>query len=314
MINVLSIDGGGIRGLIPALVLQRIEEETGQPTADLFDLIAGTSTGGILALGLTIPEEGAGEEPQSRYSAEDLAALYRERGGDIFDRSRWREIASVIEYFDEKYEHEGLVEVLTEYFDDQPVGASVTDVMVSSYDIQAREPYFFKSWQEPDEFVPMRRAARATSAAPTYFEPATVAVGDQQRVLVDGGVFANNPAVSAYAEAARRHPDETIRVVSIGTGTATEPISYSDSKEWGKFGWAIETIDIVFDGVSDAADYQLDHVLGDRFARFQAPLEAADDAMDEVSSDNLDRLATDAERLMTVREDELMDVCETLTA
>lgn len=84
MINVLSIDGGGIRGLIPALVLQRIEEETGTPTADLFDLIAGTSTGGILALGLTLPDDGEGAEESPRYTAQNLADLYRERVG------RWR--------------------------------------------------------------------------------------------------------------------------------------------------------------------------------------------------------------------------------
>ncbi|PQJ34998.1 patatin [Salinibacter sp. 10B] len=310
MINVLSIDGGGIRGFIPALVLQHIEIETGRPTAEHFDLIAGTSTGGILALGLTLPQNGTASDP--RYSAEELAALYRDRGEDIFHQPRWRQVASVVNLFDEKYDHSGLEGVLDEYFGDQPVGDGLTDVMVSSYDIQAREPYFFMSWREPDQTVPMRRAARATSAAPTYFEPAKVAVGDQQRVLVDGGVFVNNPAVSAYAEAERRYPDEPIRLVSIGTGSATEPIGYDESQEWGKLGWAVETIDIVFDGVSDAADYQLRHVLGDRFDRFQVPLESASDAMDDASIENLEALAQDAERMMATQADALEALCNRL--
>jgi len=317
MIDVLSIDGGGIRGLIPALMLRHIEEQTGRPTADLFDLIAGTSTGGILALGLTMPEEGPSAEngaSSPRYSAEALASLYRKRGGDIFDRSRWQRVTSVFGLADEKYDHTGLVSVLEAYFGNEPMGAAVTDVMVSAYDIQAREPFFFMSWRAPDDAVPMRRAARASTAAPTYFEPARVAVGGRQRVLVDGGVFANNPAVSAYAEARRRYPDEEIRVVSLGTGTSTEPIAYDESREWGKLGWAVETIDIVFDGSSDAADYQLRHILGDRFERFQGPLEAANDAMDDASAENLDALARDAERLMEVRRDELADVVDRLTA
>jgi patatin-like phospholipase/acyl hydrolase len=158
----------------------------------------------------------------------------------------------------------------------------------------------------------MRRAARATSAAPTYFEPANVTVGDQQRVLVDGGVFVNNPAVSTYAEAERHCPDETIRVVSIGTGSATEPIGYDEAQEWGKLGWAVETIDIVFDGVSDAADYQLRHVLGDRFERFQVPLGAASDAMDDASPENLEALLQDAERMMETQADALAALCNRL--
>jgi len=317
MIDVLSIDGGGIRGLIPALVLRHVEEQTGQPIADLFDLIAGTSTGGILALGLTVPEEGASpgnESPSPRYSAEALAALYRDRGEDIFDRSLWQRLTSGFGLFDTKYDHAGLVSVLEAYFGDEPMGAAVTDVMVSAYDIQAREPFYFMSWRAPDDAVPMRRAGRATSAAPTYFEPARVAVGSRQRVLVDGGVFANNPAVSAYAEARKRYPDEEIRVVSIGTGTSTAPIPYDEARGWGKIGWAIEIIDIVFDGSSDAADYQLRHVLGDRFERFQEPLEAANDAMDDVSPENLDALARDAERLMEVRRTELAAVVDRLAA
>lgn len=316
MIDVLTIDGGGIRGLIPALVLRHVEEQAGRPIADLFDLIVGTSTGGILALGLTIPEEEspAGDGSASpRYSAEALRALYRERGDDIFDRSRWQQVTSVFGLTDEKYDHAGLVSVLEGYFGDEPMGEAVTDVMVSAYDIQAREPFYFMSWRAPDDAVPMRRAARATSAAPTYFEPARVAVGSQQRVLVDGGVFANNPAVSAYAEARRRYPDEEIRVVSVGTGTSTEPIPYDEAKEWGKIGWAVEIIDIVFDGSSDAADYQLRHVLGDRFERFQVSLEAANDAVDDASSENLDALARDAERLMDVRSAELAALVDRLS-
>ncbi len=310
MINVLSIDGGGIRGLIPALVLQHIEDETDDHTADLFDLIAGTSTGGILALGLTIPANGEASDP--RYSAGDLAALYRERGADIFDQPRWREVVSAVDYFDEKYDHSGLETVLDEYFGDQPVGDGLTDVMVSTYDIQARKPFFFKSWRSPDEIVPMRRAGRATSAAPTYFEPAKVAVGAQQRVLVDGGVFVNNPAVSAYAEAERRHPDQTIRVVSIGTGSATEPLDYEDAQDWGKVEGAANIVDIVFDGVSDAADYQLQYALGDRFERFQVPLEEGSDAMDDASSENLDALEEDANRLMETQADALAALCDRL--
>jgi len=316
MVDILSLDGGGIRGLIPALVVKKIEDETGRPAAELFDLIAGTSTGGILALGLTLPErpstgDRVGQVP--RYDAETMVELYRERGNDIFDQSFWRRVANVCGLFDTKYSHSGLTSVLTTYFGNEPLGHSVTSAMVSAYDIQAREPYFLMSWRSPDETVPIRRAARATSAAPSYFPPAALTVGNRQRVLVDGGVFANNPAVSAYAEARKHYSGEQIRVVSIGTGSAVEPISYDDAEGWGKLGWATKTMDIVFDGVSDAANYQLRHMVGDRFDRFQIPLEAASDAMDDASPENIQGLIEDAHRLIAVREDDLMEVCNRLT-
>lgn len=126
-------------------------------------------------------------------------------------------------------------------------------------------------------------------------------------------MFANNPAVSAFAEADQRYPEETLRVVSIGTGKSEQPYSYEEAKGWGTIGWATTTIDIVFDGVSDAANYQLQHVLGDRYERFQVALEDASDAMDDASTGNLKGLTQDAERLIELHEDELSALSDNLT-
>lgn len=307
MKTVLSIDGGGIRGLIPALVLADLESRTERPVADLFDLIAGTSTGGILALGLTIPDGSSGEgAPQSlsRYSARELADLYRTRGPDIFDRSIFRRLTSVGRVADEKYPSDGLKTVLGDYFGDVPLGEVRTDTIISSYDLQNREPFFFKSWQEPDDAVLARRAARATSAAPTFFEPARVQVGDGTRTLIDGGVYVNNPAVSAYAEARRRFPEnEELRVVAIGTGSAEEPIPYEEAKGWGLLEWGVRIYPVAADGVDDAADYQMEQILGDRFTRFQVSLRKASDDMDDASKENLNALEADAETLLRKHEE-----------
>lgn len=311
MTAVLSIDGGGIRGLIPALVLREIEDRTDMPTAKLFDQVAGTSTGGILALGLSLPEDN-GSEPA--YSAGELAQLYADRGPDIFDRSFWKGVSSVGGTFDEKYSQEGLKEVLTDYFGHTPLGKAQTDVLVSTYDIQNREPFFFKSWYEEHAHVEMSRVARATSAAPTYFEPALASVEGSEHALIDGGVFVNNPAMSAYAEARRRTPEgEDIRVVSLGTGAMTRPISYDEAEGWGKAEWVLPLLSVVFDGVQDAVNYQLDYILGERFHRFQIPLRVASDDMDNASPGNIENLRTEAERLIETYEEELDALCETLS-
>lgn len=311
MKKLLSIDGGGIRGLIPAIILAEIEARTGRTTASLFDLMAGTSTGGIITLALS-RDFGSGA-PQ--YRAQDLVDMYINRGPDIFSRSFWHGVSSVAGLTEEKYDQAPLEEVLKEYLGETQLGQALTRVLISSYEIETRSPFFFKSWR--DEFKPvlMRHAARATSAAPTYFEPARVQVEGQQMALIDGGVFVNNPAMSAYSEARRLFPEETdFLVVSLGTGQLTRSIPFEEAKDWGKVQWALPILSVVFDGVSDAVDYQLRQILGQHFFRFQVTLDTANDDMDDASPANLAALQAEARRILQAQAADLGQVCQLLAA
>jgi patatin-like phospholipase/acyl hydrolase len=266
MKKLLSIDGGGIRGIIPAMILAEIEDKTEKRVAKMFDLIAGTSTGGIISLTLT-RDDGSGFP---EHSAADLVELYMNRGQEIFSRSFWHGVSSVGGLSEEKYPSEPLEGILKEYLDDALLGLALTKVIVSSYDIENRNPFFFKSWREETKGLMMRQAARATSAAPTYFVPALVMVGDKRLALIDGGVFVNNPAMSAFSEAKRLFPEEDkFLVVSLGTGQLTRAIRFEEARDWGKVQWALPILSVVFDGVSDAVDYQLRQILGEQFFRFQ---------------------------------------------
>ena len=134
--KVLCIDGGGIRGLIPALVLAEIEQRTGRRMAELVDFIAGTSTGGILACALARP--GADGRPQ--FSAEELAGLYVEEGPRIFRRDLLKTIFSVGGWLDERYEDDGLNAALDRYLGDAWLSDALVDVMTTAYDIDSRNP------------------------------------------------------------------------------------------------------------------------------------------------------------------------------
>ena len=309
MKRVLSIDGGGIRGLIPGLVLAEIESKTDKPVAECFDLIAGTSTGGILALGFC-KDDGNGK-PQ--YSARDLAEIYQSRGSEIFSRSLWKGVSSVGGYTDELYSHKGIERILEEYFDDEPLGSCLTKALITSYDIQSRQPLFFKSWQADHRSVLMSQVGRATSAAPTYFEPALVTVGGAVKALVDGGVFMNCPVVSAYAEARRLFPKENqIMVVSIGTGELVRPISYGEAKDWGRLGWALPLLSCMFDGVADAADYQMRTLLGGNYIRLQTDLSIASDDLDNVTKGNIQNLVQEAKKLIRTHKQEIDNLVQIL--
>jgi predicted acylesterase/phospholipase RssA len=310
MKKLLSIDGGGIRGIIPATILAEIEQRTNRPAASMFDLMAGTSTGGIISLALS--RDGGGGVP--KYRAQDLVDMYVNRGTEIFARSFWQGVSSVAGLTEEKYCQCPLEEILKEYFDDVPLGQALTKVLVSSYEIEIRSPFFFKSWRDESKAVLMRDAARATSAAPTYFEPAQFQVAGQKLALIDGGVFVNNPAMSAYSEARRIFLEETaFLIVSLGTGQLTRPIPFEEAKDWGKVQWALPILNVVFDGVCDAVDYQLRQILGEHFFRFQTTLDTANDDMDDASPANLAALKCEACRILETQGAEIDQVCQLLT-
>ena len=158
-------------------------------------------------------------------------------------------------------------------------------------------PYFFKSRKarEEGEDFPLSVVARATSAAPTYFEP--YRLGEQ--ALVDGGVFAANPAMCAFAEVLRFQPAAEIVLLSLGTGQRTRKRSFADVEDWGLLEWARPIIDVVFDGVSDAVHYQLSHALpAGHYWRLQVELTQASDDLDDASEANLRDLRAQAEQLI----------------
>ncbi|OOZ40919.1 patatin-like phospholipase family protein [Solemya elarraichensis gill symbiont] len=284
MKTILSIDGGGIRGLIPALILAHLESLTGRPSHQLFDLMVGTSTGGLLVSALARPDsDGSGV----MYSASDLADLYLENGSRVFERSFFKRVSSLGGLSDEIYSSEGIDSVLLDYLGDMRLGDALTPVTVTAYDIEQRETRFFKSWHPRFESLLARDVCRATTAAPSYFEPSQFELDGEMSAFIDGGIFINSPAVSAYAEAVQLFPGEELRVVSLGTGQCTRRIPFDDARDWGRAGWLRPLIDSMFDGLADAVDHQMQHLLGERYHRFQVSLHGASDDMDDTSEENL---------------------------
>jgi uncharacterized protein len=206
-------------------------------------------------------------------------------------------------------------------------------VLVTSYEIERRMPFFFRSSRATDQSdydFAMRDVARATSAAPTYFEPCRIPIDRQERsldarsdhrdlkhhgdyyALVDGGVFANNPGMCALVEARDLYPDaDEFLVVSLGTGEFTRRIPYEDARGWGLALWAQPLLGVVFDGVSDTVSYQLKQLCEssdstlNHYYRFQVRLDEGSDDMDDASRTNIRVLKLLAEDLIRERADDL---------
>jgi uncharacterized protein len=324
-VRILSIDGGGIRGIIPGRVLVALEKKlqqiSGNPSlriADAFDMIAGTSTGGILTCMYLAPDLNTG---RPRFSAANAVDLYLQYGDDIFDVSVFRSIATLAGLREEKYSAVPLEQILRQYFGDLRLGQLLKPCLVTAYDITRRAAKFFNSADVPihgpgRDFL-VREVARATSAAPTYFEPANVIALDYKVYpLIDGGVFANNPTMCACVEAFGFNPKlkvTDLKVLSLGTGSADKAYHYSEAKKWGKIEWVAPVLDILMSGASETVDYQLKSLFtsagcADQYLRLQVDLGSlpgVDSAMDSASEKNMRALETAGVNLAAEKDAEL---------
>jgi len=308
-IKVLAIDGGGIRGIIPATILTEIQKRLGMDLFQVFDLVAGTSTGGIIALGI-----GSRCKDNGPYPPSELVDLYVQNGPEIFKKNLLTPERQVIL---PKYSPEALESALAQFFQDAEFQSALTPLLISSYDLQGQVPFFFKSHRiagDPTYNWKLTDIARATSAAPTFFSPLHLTRDGQDYALVDGGVFVNNPSMAAYAEARALYPDATqFIVVSVGTGNRQDRITYASAKDWGLLGWARQIAPVFMDSVSEAVDYELNALPGCMYHRLQVPhLQEASSDIDNVEPLNLENLQSVAEKYLLSIAGDLATICAEL--
>lgn len=244
-INILSVDGGGIRGLIPASLIKIIEAETGKPITELFDFFAGTSTGGIIAVGLTTPTYVGGETP--KYDPLDVLELYTTKGEQIFPplSSTMKKIFQAV---NTAYNPQTIEGLFATYFSHYPLSSAVKPTIVIVGDLTRGQKTILssvKAIEEPESDILMRHAVRATSAAPTYFPPITVWHEGGIKEYVDGGIMANNPVKEALDEARKCYPNATtINIISFGTGTSPYGYEYGHTNV-GLVGGALQSFKLV---------------------------------------------------------------------
>lgn len=307
-IRILSIDGGGIRGLIPARILvsleRKLQQASGRPNAriaEFFDLIAGTSTGGLITCLLLTPGE---NEWTPAFSAQDIANLYQEHGSEIFHASLSKRLKSLDGLRDERYEAGGLEKLIEDRIGDLWLSQLIKPCLITAYDITRRRAKFFTQHdaRNDDKDYPIKVVARATSAAPTYFEAMPGENDHSSYAYVDGGLFANNPTMCAYVEAYRKlegNPTaENMVVLSLGTGQVKKPYAYEDVKDWGMVQWIRPLIDIMMASASETVDYQMaqlfaTHGCRSSYLRLQPTISIEDEALaalDNIAPENLERL------------------------
>ena len=306
--KLLSLDGGGIRGAFIAACLAVLEKRLGQPVVDYFDLIAGTSTGGIIALSLALGGP-----------AEQIQAFYQTYGAQIFTRRSplpvplyaklllpltRRFVKGIPDDLDTdwirqpKYDQKNLRRTLTEVFGTRTLADARTRVVVPAVDTIRGQTVVFKTPHQPN-FIRDRHfsavdIALATAAAPTYFPHAVIGEGSS---YLDGGLWANNPSMVAYVEAVKigavcSRPEldpefrtDEIALLSIGTGRPRYFVSPPEEKA-GLLWWSHKLFDVVSTSQSQSVDFQCQYVLGDQYQRidFDQPDVWALDSVENLNS------------------------------
>jgi uncharacterized protein len=254
MRRVLSIDGGGIKGVFPASFLANAEQALGNRVADYFDLIVGTSTGGIIALGL-----GLG------LSAETIAGFYETEGPKIFSRPRFPRF--IRQFFVAKYDPAPLTEALSGVFGEHKLGESRNRLVVPSFNLETGEVYNWKTAHHPrlehDYKARMVDVALSTAAAPTYFP--THRTGSSVP-LIDGGVWANNPIAVAIVEAlgVLKWPANEVRVLSLGCTTTPLGLGMPRFHSSGRGYWIWKLVDLFMTAQSTSALGMAEHLVANR--------------------------------------------------
>lgn len=347
--TILSIDGGGIRGILPGVIVAYLEDQlkvrTKNPDArisDFFDLMAGTSTGGILTCMYLAPDKPKNpdlpnEPRRPKFTAQQAVDLYIDNGEKIFSIPFFRRVFNVFGLFEAKFPVNNIEKIIKKYLGDLKLSDALKPCLITSYEIFQRKTVFFnmvntKKSDTRDYYL--RDVARATSAAPTYFRPAEIhSTYGNPLYLVDGGVFANNPSMCAYAEARTSqfghilgrsdkpdYPNATEMIlVSIGTGSHGDPYKYCKAKNWGVVGWLKPLIDILMSGNSETVHYQLKQMFGaadptnaQYYFRLEPTVGTAKSAMDLATASNMHALEEAGKTFVAAHVDELNRIVDLL--
>jgi patatin-like phospholipase/acyl hydrolase len=319
-VNILSIDGGGIRGILPATFLAVLEERLQQKQndsnirlADYFDLIAGTSTGGLLTCVYLTPDENDATRP--KFTAKQAVEFYFAYGGSSF-------VAQHDGGF-HKYSPEGLEGQLRLFFKELKLSQLIKPCCVTAYDLLHTEPYLFQSNKaigDPRSDFFVRSVIRSTAALPGIFPPAKVtSMAEREFTFVDGSIFAYNPALFAYMQAKQLFPQaDSIALLSLGTGLATTAYSDKEVENTSYKNWARMLANIAFDAHSDMVNYQLEDIFKNKphytYIRLQPSLHGLNKEMDNVNTENIQSLYSAGESFVKSNEKTLSEIVELLTA
>jgi len=302
---ILSIDGGGSKGVIPATILKNLEEDIGGACANVFDCISGTSTGSLIAAALTMPHPDKLNEPI--YQAKDILNIYLEEVQNIFTTSFYYNLTTLWGWIGPKYQKECFKRLIIDSrFNDFKIKEALTDLIIPSFDLISETGFYFENFKHLEKSLnddyTFSQAILASTAAPSYFSPEIIIDNDKKYVLIDGGVMVNHPTALTIRECIKNiNLDDTkIYILSLGCGLAKpDEIDMKEIKNWGLIEFLPEIIDTFVDGMHTDSSEELEclkKLLDITYLRINIPLESEYKEPDITDKDILISLIESAEK------------------
>ncbi|QXK92154.1 patatin-like phospholipase family protein [Neoehrlichia mikurensis] len=286
---VLSIDCGGIKGIIAATILCEIEKKLAMPLSKVFSMVAGSSVGSLISA-LLILQDARGFP---KYTTEDILGFFFQYGKKMFNSSILRKVVSCV--IGSRYSSSNLQKTFDYFFTDTEMKNLICNFLVPSYDVYSRKDVIFRNWVEKYTYLKVKDILLAATAAPTYFSPKELILDNQKNLLVDSSLLAGNPVVCAYASAITIYPDDDIYFVSVGCGSKPNTKSANDTLLY----WATHIVDLFLDAGMDVIDYQMNRISKHgHYIRINGVLQESSYELSDVSNKNFQSLRLDAQRIV----------------
>jgi len=313
-IRILACDGGGVRGIIPAVVLEYIEDQiieiTKNPTARLSDFLdfgAGTSTGSIISAMVMTPNE----KGRPEYKMGEVVQAYFDLADVVFKKNFWRNLKTVWGVFGPKYNTKNIDDELLKKFDHWKLEDLLLPCAFTGYDTNKRRPNIYTNRDDKEKYGSyfVKDIVRGSTSIPSIFKPAYFRNGIDINTIIDGGVFANNPSMVAYVEVTKTEELLTkhkvinptnMMFLSFGTGQGTlTPYPYRKVMRWGMLRWFFPILNILLQGVGDVTTYEMGKLFEaynsqDNFIRINPPIVLGSTDGQDGSEKNMKHLHQDA--------------------
>jgi len=314
---ILAIDGGGIRGVVPAAILDYLEKKIQEIQGDhrikigsLMDLVAGTSTGSIVAAMMLLPDDKHKDTP--KFNMKEIEQMYIELGPKVFEKNFWHNIKTLWGLFGPKFPASNIEDPLIEITNHYKLKDLIKPCLFTGYDIDKRRVNIYTNKDKDEKYKDyyVKDVVRGSTSIPAYFPPAYFREGTDINTIVDGGVFANNPAMVAFIEASKTlfgYEQELkdldlgkMVVISLGTGKSKRrSFPYAKTRRWGMAQWFLPVLDILLSGSSDVVDYEMEKLFlsygrPENYIRINPPLNYSTTNSTDASKENIAKLLKDA--------------------
>lgn len=311
-VQLLSVDGGGVRCIIPLRILKEITKRTGLAVHELFDGFAGTSAGAFLLNTLLLP----GDNKGAKFTPEELWKRLDTDLPIIFNETFCEEVEGGFGLFKSKYSPAPLKKSVFDLVDEALFKDQIGEILVPSFDMRTYEPIFFTRQEARNDknksAMKVYDVILATTAAPTYFPPHEMNINGITCSCVDGGVVANNPSAFCYAQTKKLgYKKRNILLVSIGAGLPNYSLEFNKATSSGLIRWLPNIENVFFSGSEKASNVLTKNLLQNHY-RINVPIKASHDGLDDASKKNLHYLKKVSKKWIKQNNEYLDDLCKKL--